>query len=103
MTRLVETWDSRAMVALRRLSALLLRALGWLLRALVWQLRVMLTRISPRARIVLLVLVLVMISAWTSSSMASVSETAQGLAVLIVAFIGLWWIATAPFKTRRWW
>jgi len=93
----MESWDSRAMVAFRRLLALFFLAMVWLLRALVWHLRVVLMRISPRARIVLLIIGFVLLSAWTSRAIPSVSEVAYGFAVLLMAFLGLWWIATAPF------
>lgn len=103
MNRAVEMWDSRGMVAARRLVALLARALAWLLARLFWQLRVLWAQFSPRARLIFIIIGLVLISAWTGSAIPGLSEAAHGFAVLLVAFIGLWWIITAPFPSRRWW
>jgi hypothetical protein len=46
---------------------------------------------------------LVLLSGWTSSSFPGLSDLAQGLAVLVLGFVGFWWIITAPFPSRRWW
>lgn len=103
MNRAVEMWRNPAAVAARRAVAMVVRALAWLLRELVWQLRVIWAQFSPRARIIFIIVGLVLISAWTGSAIPGLSEAAHGFAVLLVAFIGLWWIITAPFPSRRWW
>lgn len=91
------------MAAVRRLVALTARAFAWLLVRLFWQLRVIWAQFSPRARIVFIIIGLVLISHWTGSALPGLSDVTQGLAVLILAFLGLWFIVTAPFPSRRWW
>ena len=103
MNRAVAIWEGWGMVAVRRLVALLARTFAWLLGTLVWQGRLVWARISPRARIFPIIIGLVVVSAKTSSVAPSLSATAQALGVLLLAFVGFWWIATAPFKNRRWW
>jgi hypothetical protein len=103
VNRAVEIWQSRAAVAARRLVAVVVRGCVWLLWWVIWQLRVFWARISPRARIILILVGLILVSGWTSSAVPSVSEVTWGLAVLLLAFIGFWWIVTAPFPRRRWW
>jgi hypothetical protein len=103
MNRAVEIWNGQAAVAVRRMVAWLARAFAWLLARLFWQLRVIWAQFSPRARIIFIIIGLVLISAWTGTAIPGLSEAAHGFAVLLVAFIGLWWIITAPFPSRRWW
>lgn len=103
MNRLDDFWHGRGGIALRRGFALLIRAAAVLGPAVVWQFRVVWARISPRARIFAIILGLVLLSAWTSGPLPGISEIAHDGAVLILAFVGFWWILTAPFPRRRWW
>ncbi len=108
--RLERLWDGwiavgnlRMVRLLRGLLALLLRLLGRLVRALWWQLRLAWARMSGRARVAATLIGLVMLSAQTASFAPSLSATAYGLAVLLVAGVGFWMIVTAPFARRRRW
>lgn len=56
---------------------------------------------TPRLRFALALATLIVIAAGTSSLAPSLSATANGLAVLLVAAAGFWMIASAPFRTRR--
>ena len=103
MNRAVDIWQGPVAVAARRLLALLVRGFIWLLARVLWQLRVLWATTSPRMQIILILVGLVLLSAWTGSSIPGLSEIARGLAVLLLAFIGFWWILTAPFQSRRWW
>ena len=103
MTRLIEFWHGRGGILLRRGIRGLLRVSAWVFATLVRQLRFLWASISPRTRIFAIIVGLVLISAWTSGSFPGLSEAAHGGAVLILALVGLWWIITAPFPSRRWW
>ena len=107
MNRATEIWNGREMLVVRRLVrrllALLIRTLGSLLGHLLWQLRLVWARISPRARIFLIIVGLVVVSMQTSSLAPSLSAIAHAVGVLLFAFVGFWLIVTAPFKRRRWW
>lgn len=103
MSRFSEFWHGRGGIAIRRGVVLLLRVAMRLLATLIWQLRLLWARISPRARIFVIIIALVFISGWTHHAFPGVSEVAQALGVLLLASVGFWWIVTAPFKSRRWW
>ena len=100
--RLREAWRSPAMRAAIRLLGMFARGVLRLARSLAWQLRIAWWQISPRGRIFVTIFGLVLLSAWTAGAAPSVSATAQALAVLMLAFVGLWIILTSPFRSRRW-
>ncbi len=58
-------------------------------------------RLPPRARLVSAIAILVVLSASSAPASASLAATFQGLAVLLVAFVGLGTIMRAPFRRRR--
>ena len=102
MTRLREIWNGQATVVVRQLARLLVRAVARLAAMLIWQPRRAWARAGGRARVAVLLAVLILISSQTSAAAPSVSATTEGLAVLLIAGVGLWMIVTAPFRRRRW-
>ena len=84
------------------MARLLALGMARLLGMFVWTLRQTWVSFSARARIFLIIIALVLVSSATSSIAPSISATGQGLAVLLLAFVGLWMILTAPFRDRRW-
>ncbi len=103
MNRLTEVWSTQGAVALRRFIGLMGRGAGRLLGMLLWQLRVVWARITPRARIVLIIIGLALLSRTTNSVVPSIGATLQALAVMLLAAVGFWLILTSPFRQRRWW
>jgi hypothetical protein len=103
MDRLRDLWNSPTTRALGRLlgglARLTLRLVGVIVRELgfVW------LGFSPRARIFLIIGGLVALSAFTSEALPSLGAVTQGLAVLLLASVGLWVVLTSPFRSRRWW
>jgi hypothetical protein len=79
----------------------LLRLYGRLLAVLLWQLRMIWWRMSARARIAAITVMLIVVYAWTDSSAPSLSAAAEAFAVLVLALIGFVMILTAPFRARR--
>lgn len=79
----------------------LVRTLGRLLAWLFWHLRLTWARMSGRARVIAALVLLVLLSAQTSSVSGSVSALAQGLAVLLLAAVGFWMILSSPLRARR--
>jgi len=55
--------------------------------------------LGNRARLAGTLAVLTLFSVWTGSATA-LSSALSGLAVLLVAGVGLWMIASAPFRRR---
>lgn len=98
--RISAAWESRWSVAFRRLTRLLVRVLVRLLVAVLRQLRLIWAGLPGRVRFGAVLVALLLIAGATESTAASLSSMAQGIAVLIVAGIGLWMVLMSPF--RRW-
>ena len=81
----------------RWLASVVARLLTWLLAAVgaIW------VRLGPRARIAVVLATLLVLAAQTNSIAPTVSAAAQGLAVLLVALLGLWMIVSGPLQARR--
>jgi len=101
--RLRQIWESPLAVGLRRLVRLIALAATHVVALIVRALLRIWRAFSPRARIVLTILGLALISRTTRATAPSLSAVAQALATLLLSFVGFWWILTAPFRTRRWW
>ncbi len=87
-------WRARLARVSRWLAAWVPR-LGFLLFAVargIWW------RLGSRARVAVVLATLLLIAAATNSVEPALSATAQALAVLLVAFLGLWLIVTSPFS-----
>ena len=99
--RVREAWNGPRGLAFRRLGRGLGRAYLRILAVLVGQVRVAWARSGGRARVAVLLVGLILLGAETRSTLPSVSDIAQALAVLLVAGIGFWMILTAPIRRRR--
>lgn len=83
--------------------------MAWLARIL-WRvpataLRAMFTvwvRLQPRARLATALASLVVLASLVSSVSAAMGAVVQGLAVLMLAGVGMAMIIRAPFRRRRW-
>ncbi len=95
-------WSGPGGLALRGLTRLVVRVVCGLIVAMLRQLGLIWARLGGRARVAVVLAALILISAQTESAAPSLSATAQGLAVLVVAGIGLWMMLTSPFRRRRW-
>lgn len=83
--------------------------LNWLARfswqTLITALRAMFVvwmRLRPRARLATTLATLVVVASLLGGVSASMAATVQGLAVLLLAGIGVAMIIRAPFRRRRW-
>lgn len=101
MSRISDFWYGRGGQIIRRAVVLLARGAGRLLVATMWQLRLSFARTTPRTRVSVIIVGLVLISAWTNRIAPSLSDTAQALAVLLLAMVGFRMILTAHVR-RRW-
>ena len=108
--RIERAWDwwrgfanSPAGFVLRRIVRTVIGIFFRFLRMLLWRLRLVWARMSVRVRVAVSLVVLVLISAQTSSLAPSISAATEALAVLLIAGVGLWIIASAPFRRRRPW
>jgi len=93
-------WRSPQGTALRGLGRILARRVWRLTVWLLWQIRLVWARLRGRTRVAVVLAVLVLLAAQTQSVAPSISATAHGLAVLLLAGVGLWLIATSPFRRR---
>jgi predicted outer membrane lipoprotein len=96
--RVRRQWNAPWAVVVRRLAHLLL---GRLLAAAVGLVRSMWSTFGARARLAVILAGLILVSSQTAALAPSLSETARGLAVLLVAGAGLWLILTSPFRHRH--
>lgn len=92
-------WNGPWAVTLRRLARLLL---GRLVAAMAGALRSIWRTLGGRARVAVALAGLILVSSQTESAVPSLSESAHGLAVLLVAGVGLRLIVTSPFRGRDW-
>ncbi len=85
----------------RRLGFWLLWLVTWIVRTLTGLVRIVWWRLNARGRVAFALAVLIVFAASTSSIAPSLSATAQGFGVLLLAGAGLWLIVTSPFRRRR--
>jgi hypothetical protein len=99
--RIREFWSRPAVADGRRRLARgaargLRRLLVGVVRTLLLRIRLTWAGLSRRSRMVVAIVSLMLISAW-SGSIAVIGATAQGLAVLLLAGAGIWMILKSPF------
>lgn len=90
-------WQLRLRALRRALLAILRAALG--LASMLWTI---VMRLPARARAAVVLATLIVGSGMTASAAPSLSVTASGLAVLLVAGCGLWLIVSPAFRRRHW-
>lgn len=98
--RVRNAWDSPSTRALRRGTGLLAGVLWRLLVMLLLELRPLWARLSGRVRVGIVLIALVLVASGTETAAPSLSATAQGLAVLLVAGIGFWIMLARPHWRR---
>lgn len=81
-----------------RLIVLVGQLLGSLALRLAWVVRLLWARLGSRARLAVAIGVCIVIAAQTASIAPELSAVSEGLAVLLVAGIGLSMILTSPFR-----